>query len=1348
MKSWPFPFKDFSFQARLLLSIALATAIPFSLFLALSFLVDWGLPALSSVFLLLMFFVLTTVLVLLLCRRIVSPLQKFIIQIEAAHSDLLRGRKAGFGLQILQDYASRMDDRLKREKDQTRKLRCRLVALSAITAAMNQSVEAGQALNEVLGAVLEVSGFDGGMVFLRRGKEDSWDIRAWRGLQLDDMWGAEQVEVGQRILCEAARRRRIIFISDLQEDQQLQIQEFRDKGIRTVLAVPFVARGQVCGAGVLVSLEPRETSLEENELLETVGRQLGMAISDANLVSEWNAKSQDLSMLVESCSAFCTSLNPEEILSTASEKILKTLDAEFCHTAVADADGVHLVFETFASVHQTVSPVRPGEKIRMDQLPLCQKVVTNDQMIRIRGKGQLATSEHRLLLPTEVREVLLIPLSTGEKAIGMIGVGLRRPEKLDPGKLELGRSIVRHAASALRQAQVYQKVQEKADELSSLYHIAQKLSSILDRDELLEEILKVVVESFGYLNLAILLVDPKKHELYLKAAHGFPDETIKNSRIKIAEEGITGWVARTGQPLVVGDVKKDPRYVMGIRECRSEVAIPIKFKGEIIGVLDAESDRLFAFGQKDVRLLSQLASHTAVMLENSRLFSGERRKYLQLALINDVARKVVSTLNLDKLLTGVIEAIQLSFKYDHVSLFLLDDSAGDFVLKTCCGNQCESVGPGFRLKRGVGVVGRAGESGKSVVCNDVTSDPGYVPAIAGTRSEICVPIRKGKQVLGVLDVQTSAEDSFDDQDGAVLETVTDLLATAIDNARVYEEAKAKAHRLELTDQINRAINSTLNVKEIFNIVSIELRKVLDYDRISLSFWYPEKRLFELKMNFCPDAGLSAEGVKRIPADETNMFSVIQTEKPFYQAKLSLKAALKPMDRLIYSEGMRSYVYVPVMANGMVIAVLALESREKRGFDRYQIEFLESVGAHLSVAIQNAGLFSDLETAYQNLKKTQEEMLQIERFRALGEMAGGVVHDFNNILASIQGRAQLILMKLKSEECSLSGEIERSLSVIEDSAADGAVILGRIREFTKAKLEAAFRSTDINRVVQDSLALTHAHWKNKAAQSGISIKVVKNLQATRGVWGDEAELRELVTNLVLNAMDAMPRGGTLSLRTEDDEDSVLLTVGDTGVGMTDEVKSSIFTPFFTTKGEQGTGLGLSLARGIVTRHKGEIRVESHPGTGTTFTITIPGCLPEPDNPAPRTSRDQSASVLVVEDEENIREVLEEILSAAGHEVAQASSGEEGIELFKKHRQDLVITDLGLPGLSGWEVASAVKNENPSTPVVLFTGWGVKLDQEQAKRKSIDRFINKPFNMEQILSLVSELLAQKEEQNSSA
>jgi CheY-like chemotaxis protein/anti-sigma regulatory factor (Ser/Thr protein kinase) len=311
--------------------------------------------------------------------------------------------------------------------------------------------------------------------------------------------------------------------------------------------------------------------------------------------------------------------------------------------------------------------------------------------------------------------------------------------------------------------------------------------------------------------------------------------------------------------------------------------------------------------------------------------------------------------------------------------------------------------------------------------------------------------------------------------------------------------------------------------------------------------------------------------------------------------------------------------------------------------------------------------------------------------------------------------------------------------------DGAKILARIREFVKEKSDKTYSPVDLNGLMEDSLEMTRAHWKDAAFLAGIEIEIKKEYYATGMVMGDATELREVLTNLLLNAVDAMPQGGELILQTREEGDYVLVTIKDTGMGMTEEVKSKLFVPFFTTKGEKGTGLGLSLSFGIITQHKGEITVESTPGYGSSLTIKLPRCSRVEDKEsAVETSLDR-AHILVVEDEKNIREVLDEILSSAGHTVIQAENGLEGVEFFKKNKIDLVITDLGMPGLSGWEVADKIKAINPDTPVILSTGWGVNSELQVPENENVDRMINKPFNMQQILTLIGELLTLKKRQD---
>jgi CheY-like chemotaxis protein len=251
-------------------------------------------------------------------------------------------------------------------------------------------------------------------------------------------------------------------------------------------------------------------------------------------------------------------------------------------------------------------------------------------------------------------------------------------------------------------------------------------------------------------------------------------------------------------------------------------------------------------------------------------------------------------------------------------------------------------------------------------------------------------------------------------------------------------------------------------------------------------------------------------------------------------------------------------------------------------------------------------------------------------------------------------------------------------------------------------------------------------------------VVQEVGGVPPLVGNPAELREVLLNLVFNAIEAMPEGGTLTLSSWAEGGNVWLAVKDTGVGIPEEIRSRIFDPFFTTKGVQSSGLGLSVSYGIIHRHGGEIMVESRPGRGTTFTIR----LPRREAPAPQREVAPSPAaaglrVLVVDDEEDVREALRDLLQAVGHEVYEAGSGPQGLEVLGAQEVELVCTDLGMPGMTGWEVAERVKARWPDLAVALITGWGAGIDPEELKAHGVDFLITKPFEMDEIQRVLSEV-----------
>jgi signal transduction histidine kinase/CheY-like chemotaxis protein len=434
-------------------------------------------------------------------------------------------------------------------------------------------------------------------------------------------------------------------------------------------------------------------------------------------------------------------------------------------------------------------------------------------------------------------------------------------------------------------------------------------------------------------------------------------------------------------------------------------------------------------------------------------------------------------------------------------------------------------------------------------------------------------------------------------------------------------------------------------------------------------------------------------------------------------------------------GMRSVLIVPVAIGGVVRAVLAGSiCDDTRQFADRDLRLARAVADRAASALENARLFEELTRAYQEVKTAQEHLIQTEKLRALGEMASGVAHDFNNLLASVLGRAQLLLRRVQEPQ------LRQWLQVIERAALDGAQTVKRLQDFTRIRRDQPLEPLDINQVVRDALEITRSRWKEEPTSRGIALEVRTALAEVPAVVGDAAELREAMTNLILNAVDAMPEGGTLTLSTTLADDRVEVAVTDTGVGMPPEVRDKIFDPFFTTKGPQGTGLGLSMTYGIVSRHGGSIAVDSAPGLGSTFRLSLPrgsDVMPAPAERRVETPALRSLRCLVVDDEPPVRAVIGDILESAGHVVVTLGDGAEAIARFQAERFDLVVTDLAMPRVSGWQVARAVKQMTPRVPVFLVTGFGVELSPEERRTHGVDLVLVKPLQIQEILDAVAEV-----------
>jgi PAS domain S-box-containing protein len=357
------------------------------------------------------------------------------------------------------------------------------------------------------------------------------------------------------------------------------------------------------------------------------------------------------------------------------------------------------------------------------------------------------------------------------------------------------------------------------------------------------------------------------------------------------------------------------------------------------------------------------------------------------------------------------------------------------------------------------------------------------------------------------------------------------------------------------------------------------------------------------------------------------------------------------------------------------------------------------------------------------REIEAQMHQSERLTALGQMAGGIAHDFNNLLQAILGYAQLMARSPGNADV-----VRRGLDVIEKAANGGAETVRRIQKFARLRPDEPFVTMDLNQVVRDSLAITRPRWEEKKVKGGVPLQLELELGPVPVVMGRPAELNEVITNLVLNAIDAMPKGGTLRIRTRlGDHRHAVITVADTGMGMSEEVRKKVFDPFFTTKGEEGTGLGLSVSHSIVERHGGDLKVDSRPGEGTTFTITLPiGMNPSGEaTPGGDPGIERKGRILLVDNDPQVLSILGEMLKDGGHHVLPVPSGPEALRVFVPTGFDLVITNVGMPEMSGWDVAEQLRARDPNVPVMFITGWGLQEeDQARCRRLGISALLFKP------------------------
>lgn len=684
----------------------------------------------------------------------------------------------------------------------------------------------------------------------------------------------------------------------------------------------------------------------------------------------------------------------------------------------------------------------------------------------------------------------------------------------------------------------------------------------------------------------------------------------------------------------------------------------------------------------------------------------------------------------------------------EVEIFALDE-------KTESDLQVGSVVPGENT-----VTAWVVENGQPLVLSDITRESKFVmyPEMvrSGYRSVLCYPLGVEGKTIGTLNFTSRTPNQYQREITSVIAPLAEQAAVAILNARLREKLEAETLRFKRIIQVGNSVKHHLGPEVGFLTAPTILQQIsetacdLGWDRAVIILREPGQN--SAYSNF-----ISAFHGDFSPGQLSELEQKLTQHLPVAGFSTTPGARQSGIHRRIgdhsfllgpgVSSPLRSwhpgeFLVIPLAHEGKLYGTLSVDrSRIKSTPTDPEVEPLEMLADQATIVLHNWRLIGRLQTQLAEVTSLREkerlrtdQLQRTERLRALGELASGVAHNFNNALTIIQGRVGLLRMR------PLDQPTLQALELIHQVSLDAGNIVRRIQDFAKVRQDHTdFITIDINQLVHEVAEVTRPRWKDEAESIGRIISLECRTNGKLYANGNPTELREVLTNLIFNAVDAMPEGGSITLSLQKMEEEVWLSVTDTGTGISDEIRRQIFDPFFSTKGGLGTGMGLSVSHNIITRHSGRIWSEPGSSGGTVFNIALPAATPVPTVERigpPSMQFARPLRMLVVDDEIAVGEFLRELLGEIGHFAIFEPSPSRALTLLREESFDVLFTDLGMPEMSGWQFIAEARKTHPQTPVVLVSGWANTLNPEELRSHSI-RTLPKPVDLAELESMLKEI-----------
>jgi len=783
------------------------------------------------------------------------------------------------------------------------------------------------------------------------------------------------------------------------------------------------------------------------------------------------------------------------------------------------------------------------------------------------------------------------PLTVGKQVIGIVCFVSTHINAFDADSLQRIDAIAKYLTPLIEISIAFTEVSHHLEKFALLNELASVASVGIDARDVAGRIIKRLQRAFSTEIVSLLLLSSDGNVL---EEFGHRSSPVAPTPFDL-KGSLPGYVAKTGKPVRLGDISKSPREYPAKSDIQSALAVPLKYRGRVIGVLAVGAPQADAFTQQDEQLLVVIASHLAGLIENIRLHEETRVRAKNLELLHQVSERLVGLVDVKEISQSAADLMAERFDYELVVIAHVDEEGENLVVEGVGGESSKVINIGYQYSINEGLTGLVFRSGESQLVNDTSLSQDYLVYPGWEAgSEMCVPLREGDQVFGVINVERIQKGAFSDNDLLLLEALGGLLTSVFTNAFRYQQLQTNYRHLQAVRETAIDISADLDLQTLLKRATARARELLGAKGAELGLVNKEEEVVEIKVSENPWDNY-VRGLK-IPFS-TGIAGIMAVDgKPvFVQNYANWDKGIQLNENLPFT----SVAGVPLKYKGDVIGTLTISNDEIGAtFKPEDFQLLELLAPQLAVSVRNAMLYQELQEHIDKERVANDRLIQSARLAAVGEMAAGVAHELNNPLTTVAGFVELVL-----EDIPEGNPNRADLELVLRESRRAREVVRRLLDFSRPGEGFRVRS-DVNDMVSDVIALI----QHLAHTNGVELHIDLGNDLP-WIQADQGQIKQVLLNLLHNAMQAMPRGGKLHIQTlsqnRDDLDWVNIRVKDSGEGIPPENMGRIFEPFFTTRPlGKGTGLGLAVSFGIVQDHGGIIDVESTPGQGSVFTIWLP------------------------------------------------------------------------------------------------------------------------------------------------